>query len=382
MADDSTLGLGLDNPAYQDLITKQQEAIKAANQPYGMNAGQGAIAAGLGLLPALIGGLVRGREGLAIGAQAGLAGVGSYDSILKENFERQSKAEAANADLYGQQAQQLAQSALQDQRFLKQEKLRQQNRIELREMFPPARGGTQGISDEPISAIERSSLAKALGVDESEIDNVTSDQAELLLKAKDRELRGKDQAGDAENRERMAKETERRQKEQEMRTDERSLEGYEWVDGKRPSAEEHKVARAVNEGGRLLMADFSALRNNFAKYGENAVFGKGAAEQQIILKRMLEHARIYNKAGASFTDLEAQLSRVVENVNNVGFAKAIFNSALFGKTPLKQLNAAQSQLKGEILSRMRSNKYVYTPPKQKAVSSDVFNQLKGAASGR
>lgn len=149
MADDSTLGLGLDNPAYQDLITKQQEAIKAANQPYGMNAGQGAIAAGLGLLPALIGGLVRGREGLAIGAQAGLAGVGSYDSILKENFERQSKAEAANADLYGQQAQQLAQSALQDQRFMAQEGLRQQNRIDLLGMRKSLGldGGTTIIND-------------------------------------------------------------------------------------------------------------------------------------------------------------------------------------------------------------------------------------------
>lgn len=134
--DDSTLGLGLNNPQYQDLITKQQEAIKAANQPYGMDAGQGAIAAGLGLLPALIGGLVRGKEGLSLGAQAGMAGVSSYDNILKENFDRKSKAEAANAALYGQQAQQLAQSALQDQRFLSQEKLRQQNRIELREMFP------------------------------------------------------------------------------------------------------------------------------------------------------------------------------------------------------------------------------------------------------
>lgn len=131
MADDSTLGLGLNNPQYQDLISKQQEAIKAANQPYGMDAGQGAIAAGLGLLPALIGGLVRGREGIQIGAQAGLAGVGSYDNILKENFDRKSKAEAANAALYGQQAQQLAQSALQNDRFLAQEGLRQQNRIDL-----------------------------------------------------------------------------------------------------------------------------------------------------------------------------------------------------------------------------------------------------------
>lgn len=136
MADDSTLGLGLNNPQYQDLITKQQEAIKAANQPYGMDAGQGAIAAGLGLLPALIGGLIRGKEGLNIGAQAGLAGVGSYDNILKNNYERQSENEKANAVLYGQQAQALATQDLGLQRALQMEGIKQGNRIALKQQFP------------------------------------------------------------------------------------------------------------------------------------------------------------------------------------------------------------------------------------------------------
>ncbi len=148
MADESTLGLGLNNPQYQDLITKQQEAIKAANQPYGMDAGQGAIAAGLGLLPALIGGLVRGREGLAMGAQAGLAGVGSYDNILKNNYEKRAANEAANASLYGQQANQLAQNELGLQRSLQMEELRQGNRIALKEMFP-SKGTSVTINNLP-----------------------------------------------------------------------------------------------------------------------------------------------------------------------------------------------------------------------------------------
>lgn len=138
--DESTLGLGVNDPAYLDLVQKQQEALSRANQPYGMNAGQGAIAAGLGLLPALIGGLVKGKEGLNAGLQAGMGGVGLYDKTLENNFQRASENEKANAALYGAQANQVLQNELGFNKFLRQEEIKQNNRKEIKDIY--GNGGT------------------------------------------------------------------------------------------------------------------------------------------------------------------------------------------------------------------------------------------------
>jgi hypothetical protein len=380
MGDESTLGLGLNNPQYQDLITKQQEAIKAANQPYGMDAGQGAIAAGLGLLPALIGGLVRGREGLAMGAQAGLAGVGSYDNILKENFDRQSKAEAANAALYGQQAQQLAQSALQDQRFLSQEKLRQQNRIELKEMFPPqVGGGGSDKKDEPLIAIERSSLAKALGVSESKLENVTSSQAKTLLEAKDRELRQVDQARNAKGQELQEAEVKRRQKQFDVKMAGFEIPGWEYdVDKKMPTLKDYDDAMARNTGTNLITMTLGEIKKSMEAGGENPWAGIDANKQEIYLQRLAEAFRTLNKAGASLTESEQELGRVVRNAQNVGFIEAMKRSTLFGKKPIESINITIPQLNRERFIWMRDRGY--NPPVARSsvtVNSSVFDKLKG-----
>lgn len=373
--DESTLGLGVNDPAYLDLVQKQQEALSRANQPYGMNAGQGAIAAGLGLLPALIGGLVKGKEGLNVGLQAGMGGVSMYDKTLENNFQRASENEKANAALYGAQANQVLQNELGFNRFMQQEKVRQDNRKEMKDLYPPAGMGDSGVDSDVVDASMAAALEKTTGIPADQLIGKSLDYV-------DRIQRNEQIAGNKKTQETVAAGEARRKKEQEMKTDEKYIEGFDWVEGKRPDAEKFKVARAVNEGGRLLLNDIRALRSSFAKYGENALTGQGAAEQQVVLKRALEHARIYNKAGASFTDLEAELSRVIENVQNVGMAKAFTNSYLFGKTPLKQLNIYEKQLKGEIKSRMRSNGYSYSPPKAAVISPAAFEQLKGASSGQ
>jgi hypothetical protein len=85
-----------------------------------------------------------------------------------------------------------------------------------------------------------------------------------------------------------------------------------------------------------------------------------------------------NKAGASFTDSEMELSQIVKNAQNVGFVEAMKRSAL-GKNPLDAINAYIPQLKREALIIAKNKGYTPAPPPSKVVvDSSVFNKLSGS----
>lgn len=114
----------------QNEIPKVREArlkqIAAANQGFEMTASQTLAAAILQIAPVLIGAAMSGKQGAAMGAEAGALGLNAFYKGTKEKSEKQGKKAEAEAALLGEKEKSLTQQAFQLQR----DKFNQEGRLQ------------------------------------------------------------------------------------------------------------------------------------------------------------------------------------------------------------------------------------------------------------
>lgn len=347
----------------------QGEYMAEAAAPSTYTPSQSITAAGLGLLPILAGALFKGREGAYTGAQAGLAGLGSFYQLNEEEANRNRQLASANARIAGEQANQYGDFRDDLLKTSLTEGLKQQNRLEREGVRANNREASkvQSPLETALAAALQSGQAKAL---KSSVDGSTPEFTEEELQAMAASKPAEKYFIADLIRQTRSKESQEKGKEQAS-----DLYGFE----RKPDASKYPDPKNLRTANTLALKtrdlDETLLNLKIAVMNNDAEAQRALASSAVAKRKELANA------GASYTGSEQKLygSALPAFINGSNSWAEYFTQKSLGIDPLKLTDSLRKEMKRSALVQVDS--LGWRPTKENNYFSDVRLQTQYGDAG-